>query len=204
MIRIAYSADQQELARQIRDDLIDEAAPARPVLLALVSAQSNRDPMVQEEIRQAIKKQAFVIPILAEDVDLPDLLEGCLALNFVGGYHRRRLRRHLSTAMMTRDDVRQANRRALALIGGLALLMFGLAIFSLMRGLVAFPVDEYNEEATFQAQWIQGLIGETLVFVQPRSAADAIHFETTLQAAPTRLLLYIRETATALPARQGE
>ena len=204
MIHIAYSADQQELARRIRDDLTDEAAPARPVLLALVSAQSNSDPMVQEDIRQAIKKQAFVIPVLTENVDLPDLLEGRLALNFVGGYHRRRLRRHLSPAMMTRDDVRQANRRALALIGGLALLMFGLAIFSLMRGLVAFPVDEYNEEATFQAQWIQGLIGETLVFVQPRSTADAVHFETTLQAAPTRLLLYIRETATALPARQGE
>ena len=204
MIRIAYSSDQQELAQRIRDDLTAESLPARPVLLALVSAQSNRDPMVQEEIRQAIKKQAFVIPVLAENVALPELLEGRPALNFVGGYHRRRLRRHLSTAMMTRDDVRQANRRALALIGGLALLMFGLAIFSLMRGLVAFPVDEYNEEATFQAQWIHGMIGETLVFVQPRSTVDAIHFETTLQAAPTRLLLYIRETATALPARQGE
>ena len=204
MIRIAYSSDQQELAQRIRDDLTAESLPARPVLLALVSAQSNRDPMVQEEIQQAIKKQAFVIPVLAENVALPELLEGRSALNFVGGYHRGRLRRHLSTAMMTRSDVRQANRRALALIGGLALLMFGLAIFSLMRGLVAFPVDEYNEEATFQAQWIQGMIGETLVFVQPRSTADAIHFETTLQAAPTRLLLYIRETATALPARQGE
>lgn len=204
MIRIVYSSDQQELARRIRDDLTNEAAPARPVLLALVSAQSNSDPMAQEEIRQAVKKQTLIIPILAEDVALPELLEGRPSLNFVGGYHRRRLRRHLSTAMMTRDDVRQANRRALALIGGLALLMFGLAIFSLMRGLVAFPVDEYNEEATFQAQWIQGLIGETLVFVQPRSAADAVHFETTLQAAPTRLLLYIRETATALPGRQEE
>ena len=204
MIRIAYSAEQQSLAEQIRDDLTSEALPARPVLLALVSSQSNRDPAVQAEIRQARQKGIGIIPILAENVALPESLDGCQPLNFAAGYSRERLWRRLSQATMTAADVRRANRRALALIGGLALLMFGLAIVSLMSGLVAFPVDEYNEEATFQAQWIHGMIGETLVFIQPRSTQDAVHFETTLQAAPTRLFLYIRETATALPSMREE
>ena len=204
MIQIAYSADQQALAGQIRDDLANQAVPTAPVLLVLVSAQSNSDPLVQEEIRRARQKQVSIIPILTENAALPELLAGCQALNFTAGYQRQRLWRHLSRGMMTERDLRQANRRALALIGGIALLMFGLAIFGLMRGLVAFPVAEYNEEATFQAQWINGLIGETLVFVQPRSTADALHFEATLQAAPTRLLLYIRETATALPNRRED
>ena len=204
MIRIAYSPDQQTLAEQIRDDLTRGIRPARPVLLALVSAQSNRDPAVQAEIRQAQRKGIGVIPILAENIALPEPLAGCHALNFAAGYSRERLWRRLSQATMTSADVRQANRRALMLIGGLALLMFGLAIVSLMSGRVAFPVEEYNEEATFQAQWIHGMIGETLAFVQPRSAQDALHFEATLQAAPTRLLLYIRETATALPSMREE
>ena len=64
--------------------------------------------------------------------------------------------------------------------------------------LVAFPVAEYNEEATFQAQWIDGLIRETLEAVQPRSTEDALNFAATHEAAPTRLFYYIRETATAL------
>lgn len=202
MIRITYSPEQQRLAERIRDDLTNETAP--PVLLALVSAQSNSDPTVQAEIKQARRKRIHIIPILTENAALPELLDGCRPLDFAAGYSRERLRRRLSQATMTPADVRQANRRALMMISGIALLMFGLAIIALMSGQVAFPVDEYNEEATFQAQWIQGLIVETLAAAQPRSADDAVHFEATLQAAPTRLLLYIRETATAIARAQEE
>lgn len=202
MIRITYSSEQQRLAERIRDDLANETAPS--VLLVLVSSQSNSDPTVQTEIKQARRKRIHIIPILTENAALPDLLDGCKPLDFAAGYSRERLWRRLSQAPMTPADVRQANRRALMMIGGIALMMFGLAIIALMSGQVAFPVAEYNEEATFQAQWIQGLIGETLTFAQPRSTDDAIHFEATLQAAPTRLLLYIRETATAISNIQEE
>jgi len=204
MIRITYSAEQQGLAEQIRDDLAGAAAPAQPILLVLVSAPSNSDPTVQAEIRQAQQKGSRIIPILAENTALPELLAGYRALDFAAGYHRRRLWRSLSQAAMTKAEVRQANRRALMVIAGIALLMFGLAIVTLMSGLIAFPVDEYNHEATFQAQWIHGMIGETLEAAQPRSTQDALHFEATLAAAPTRLFLYIRATATAMPKRQEE
>ena len=100
---------------------------------------------------------------------------------------------------MTPADIRRANRRALIVIASIAALMFGIAVVAMVNGFVAFPVAEYNEEATFQSLWIDGLIRETLEQVQPRTTEDALNFPATHEAAPTRLYLYIRETATALP-----
>ena len=48
--------------------------------------------------------------------------------------------------------------------------------------MVGFPVAEYNEDATFQAQWVDGLIRETLEHVQPRSTEDALNFPATYAA----------------------
>ena len=99
--------------------------------------------------------------------------------------------------------MRRANRRALAGIALLAALVFGLAIATMSSGLIAFPVAEYNEEATFQAEWIDGLIRATLEAAQPRTTEDARNFAATHDAAPTRLFYYIRETATALARQEG-
>lgn len=199
MNRIIHSADQQELAQAIRNELAAVPPPPQPLLIVLVSAQSNSDPAVQSEIRRAQEQQQRIIPILAENVALPPGLAGAKPLNFAGGYQPQMLLKRLSQAAMTREDIQKANRRALLVIGLIALLMFVLSMAAMSAGLIAFPVAEYNEEATFQAQWINGMIVETLEFVQPRSTADAVGFDATLQAAPTRLYLYIRETATALP-----
>ncbi|MCY3867390.1 MAG: TIR domain-containing protein [Chloroflexi bacterium] len=203
MIRITYSPDRQPLAERIRDDLSDRILRPTPFLIVLVSRHSNVDPHVQAEIEKAMAKSLPVLPILSEDVALPAALAEQLALDFSGGYDRDRLLRRLARLTGTQNDVRRANRRALVTIGGIAALMFGIALIAIAGGLVAFPVAEYNEEATFQAQWIGGLIGQTLERVQPRSTEDALHFPATHEAAPTRLYLYIRETATALPKAGG-
>lgn len=206
MINITYSADQSALAEQIRDDLSRaNFKAAHDVLLVLVSSESNNDPSVQAEIRQAIQRQIVsIIPILAENVTLPESLDPYKPLNFSGGYKRNALITRLSQTTMTQADVKQANRKALVFIGGIAVVMFVLAIIGIMGGMVAFPVDEYNEEATYQAEWINGLIVETLEAAQPRTTQDAIEFDATLEAVPTRVYLYIRETATALPDTQGD
>lgn len=203
MIRITYSPDQQPLAERIRDDLSDSAQLPAPLLIALVSSQSNADPQVQAEIEKARSSGLPVLPIRSEDVALPAALAGQRALDFSGGYDREGLLRRLARLNRTPQDVRRANRRALVAIGGIAALMFGVAVVAMAAGLVAFPVAEYNEEATFQAQWIGGLIIQTLERVQPRSTADALNFPATHEAAPTRLYFYIRETATALPKAGG-
>jgi len=205
MINITYSADQKALAEKIRNDLANAGfQPEQPVLLVLVSAESNNDPMVQDEINRAIKKAVSIIPILAEDVTLPESLDVYKPLNFSGSYKWQSLMTRLAQTTMNSDDVKKANRKALLVIGSIAFVMFLVGIYGIASGTVAFPVEEYNEEATFQAEWVNGLISETLEFVQPHTTQDATNFEATLEAAPTRLYLYIRETATAMPNYQGD
>ncbi|MCY4073391.1 MAG: hypothetical protein OXG60_19035 [Chloroflexi bacterium] len=204
MIHITFTADQAQLARQIRDDLAGLFESSPPLLIVLVSAASNQDPIVAAEIARARQSDVQLLPILTENVALPEPLVYEKPLNFAAGYRRASLLRRLSQSTMTRGEVRRANRRALLVIGAIAALMFGLAIIGILSGLVAFPVAEYNEEATFQSLWIDGLIRETLEYARPRSTDDALNFAATLEAAPTRLYYYVRGTATALPRTQGE
>lgn len=205
MIHITYSAGQADLANQIRNDISkSNFQTAYPLLLVLVSDESNADPSVQEEIQQATLKGIRIIPILTEQTTLPIILDEFKPLNFSGGYKRQPLMTRLSQSSMTPDDVKQANRRALIVIGGIAVVMFVIAIFGIMSGMVAFPVKEYNEEATFQAQMIDGLVHETLEYVKPKTTQDALNYEPTLEAVPTRLYYFARGTATALPSSQGD
>ena len=203
MIRITYSVKQTTLAERMRDDLARAIPAAQPLLIVLVSTDSNADPVVQAELAAALQAGERILPILADGAPLPRALERRPALDFRRGYSRERLLAAVTTATKPRAELRRANRRALAVIGALAALMFGVAIVTMVGGIVAFPVAEYNEEATFQAQWIDGLIGETLEAVRPRTTADAQNFAATHEAAPTRLYYYIRETATALAAEEG-
>ena len=203
MIRITYSRDQKPLAEQIRDDL-RSASLSQPLLIVLVSRQSNADPHVQSELEAALADGARVLPILAEDIAPPASLENRQALDFSAGYNRERLLRQLDQAARRPDALRRANRRGLIIVGAFAILMFCIALIVINRGLVAFPVAEYNEEATFQAQWVDGLIGETLAAVQPRTTEDALQFAATYEAAPTRLHFYIRATATAAAKSGGD
>ncbi len=205
MISITYSADQKSLAEKIRDDLASaDVQPAHPVLIVLVSNESNNDPSVQREVEQALKRGFTIVPILTESVSVPETLDAVKPLNMSGGYKSQPLLTRLSQSTMTRTDVRTANRRALTVIGAIALVMFSMGIIGIMGGVVAFPVDEYNEEATYQAEWVNGLIVETLEYAQPRTTQDAENFEATLEAVPTRVFLFVRGTATALPNTQEE
>jgi len=202
MIRITYTEEQTPLAERIRDDLAAANEAPLPLLIVLVSAASNADPVVQAELAQALAAGERILPILAEAVALPPALGDRPALDFSRGYSREGLLERVARATAPGVELRRSNRRALLVFALLAVLMFGLAIVTMVNGIVAFPVAEYNEEATFQAQWIDGLIRETLEAVQPRSTEDALNFAATHEAAPTRLFYYIRETATALAAGQ--
>ena len=204
MIRITYSPEQTDLAQAIRDDLAEGYDAIHPLLIVLVSQQSSGDPLIQAEIETALNQRVQILPVLVDDVELPSALAVFPTLDFSSGYSRTRLMAHLSQVSKSGTQMRKANRRALLVIGGIAALMFALAIVAMIGGLVAFPVAEYNEEATFQALWIDGLIRETLEYVQPRTTEDAQNFAATFEAAPTRLYYYVRGTATALARSQED
>ena len=197
MIRITYAQAQAELAQAISADIAADFDPAHQILILLATRQAVSDAYVLAEIERALQRGDTIVPLLLEETPLPETLRGLRALDFTGGYNRITLLEHLAQMSRTGESIRRANRRGLFIIGGIAVLMFALAIIGIGSGLVAFPVDEYNEEATLQAQWIDGLIGATLEYVQPRSTAEAQNFAATFEAAPTRLRFYIRGTATA-------
>ncbi len=197
MIRITYAPTDQELAQRISLDLSHQAASAQPLLIVLASEAALVEPSVQAEIAGAQRLNRPILPILTGAVELPAMLANLQPLDFRAGYDREQLLARAARLAGRRKDIRRANRRALAVFVCLVAIMFGLAIAGMAGGLVAFPVAEYNEEATFQAQWIDGLIHETLEFVQPRSTEDALNFAATYEAAPTRLHFYVRGTATA-------
>lgn len=198
MIRITYARDQQPLAERIRDDLSAAEQLAQPWLIVLVSLQSRRESTVQAEIERAIAEHRPILPILVDEAELPAALAQWPSLDFRQGYMRESLLSCLEQDRAEGHAIRRANRRALAAFGILAALIFALAIVAMANGAVAFPVAEYNEEATFQAGWIDGYIRETLEYAQPRTTADALNFAATFEAAPTRLYFYVRGTATAL------
>ncbi len=197
MIRITYAPADQALAHSIRADLSHQAAQSQALLIVLASAASLAEPSVQSEIARAQQQGTPILPILTDAVDLPPALAKLRPLDFCAGYQSDLLLKRANELTGRRRDIRKANRRALLVFAGIAAIMFSLAIAGMSAGLVAFPVAEYNEEATFQAQWIGGLIQETLEYVRPRSTADAMNFAATYEAAPTRLHFYVRGTATA-------
>ncbi|MCY3573981.1 MAG: hypothetical protein OXG92_05125 [Chloroflexi bacterium] len=198
MIRITYAPADQALAHSIRADLSQGASPAQSLLVVLASDAALAEPSVQSEIAQAQQQGSPILPILTGAGELPPALAKLRPLDFRDGYQSDLLLQRVDKLTNRRRDIRKANRRALLVFAGLATIMFSLAIAGMSAGLVAFPVAEYNEEATFQAQWIDGLIRETLEYVQPRSTADAMNFAATYAAAPTRLHFYVRGTATAV------
>ena len=162
-------------------------------------------PPYKAKLKRALKRGDTIIPILTESVSVPESLDDYKPLNMAGGYKSKPYSHALEP--IDNDAHGCCNRLTVApltVIGFIALMMFSLAIIGIMGGVVAFPVDEYNEEATYQAEWVNGLIVETLEYAQPRTTQDAENFEATLEAVPTRVFLFVRETATALPNNQEE
>ncbi len=197
MIRITYAPADQALAHSIRVDLSHQATQTQSLLIVLATDAALAEPSVQSEIARAQQQGTPILPIMTGVVELPPPLAKLRPLDFRAGYQSDRLLER-ANELVSRRNIRRANRRALMVFAGIATIMFSLAILGMSAGLVAFPVAEYNEEATFQSQWIDGLIRETLEAVQPRSTADAMNFAATYEAAPTRLHFYVRGTATAL------
>ena len=62
MIRITYTAQDRALAEQIRDDLTGSFESSPPLLIVLVSAASNQDPVVAAEPNAPAKAAPYSCP----------------------------------------------------------------------------------------------------------------------------------------------
>ena len=203
MIRITYAPANEALAQRIRAELSHSAIAGQSLLIALASDAALQESSALAEIERAERAGIPILPIIADDVALPAGLAKLDPLDFRAGYDGEKLLSRVGRLAGHRQEIRKRNRRLGIAIALLAAVVFGWAVGGITSGTVAFPVAEYNEEATFQAEWIDGLIRETLEFVQPRSTQDAMGFAATYEAAPTRLHFYVRGTATALANEPG-
>jgi hypothetical protein len=203
MLNITYAARDQQLAQQLQTDLQQARLTLdHSYLLVLLSPAALQDDTIQQNITAALRDNVRVIPILLENVAIPSALREVPPVNFSGGYRAKTLIAYLKRAEVGAARL-ASNQRILGFIAIMVAIMFGVSIWGITSGQVAFPDEEYATEnarnnATMNAQ-IDGLVQATLEEFMPRTTADALNFDSTVQAAPTRIQEFLGGTATALP-----
>lgn len=100
-------------------------------------------------------------------------------------------------APKTEAEQRRANLNSALFISIPMFLSFFIAIYLIGVEHVQMPVEEYDQVETARASQRNTLIAPTLEFMLPKNEADAAAFDSTVQAAPTRLRPFLVETATA-------
>lgn len=219
MITIAYNPADAQLAGKIAADLDTDSdfersetvQPGREnVLIAVISAAANADTTVENAILDSLDHGQHVIPVLAEQTELPRWLEHIPPQDFSTDYDYTPLRERL--VAVTAPDapapikvltprVKRSNRQVLLVIAVPVLLIFVAALYMIgVLGLRA-PIEEYDEIDTQVAETRDFLIQPTLrtyATFLPRSTEDAAVFDSTARALPTRLRPFFAATATAI------
>jgi hypothetical protein len=213
MITLAYAPGDAALGTQIRQDLqrsgqnVSEQVEKNSVLIALISPQSNADAGVQAKIIEALDKHIHIIPVQAGNAPLPKLIDNLPPLDFTDGkYPIDALKQTIETLnapdaprplTALTPSKRKSNQRAglVLLIPVFLMFLAGLYLVGVMH--VQYPQSEYDLQETARVQQRNTLIGPTLQVVLPRTTADALAFDTTVEALPTRLREFAAATATS-------
>ena len=204
MIQITYAPSQQTLAERIQADLTDlQVELERPILIVLVSEDIAGTDDVHKAIRNAKRNGQQLLPILTDDSALPPLMSYLSALDFRAGYDQEALSMRIAELNQGLPDKSVANRRALIVAVIVTGGMFVLSLLVIGGGLIAFPEEEYDQEATELALEIQYRIIGTLEYLQPQSTSDAQNFPATLEAVPT-LAPFLEMTATTSAGERDE
>lgn len=197
---VFHEADAALAQRIQRDAQAHPDLAAGRALVVLVSAAALADPHVRQRIEAARDRGEPVVPVLAEAVPLPRLIEHIAPADFTQGYDfdalAERLRAPAAALQMKvlTPAARAANRRAAVIFAVLALIMFALGLYGVgVLGLQA-PTEEYNEVETEIILTRDGYIEAAL----PRSTEDALNFQATADAARPTLRPLLIATATAL------
>jgi len=199
MLEITFTEGDEAIAYRIRDDV--QASNIRvdePISIVLISAAALEDSNVSAAIRKALAQNHKIVPVLLEDMNLPESLRDLNVLDLSDGYKANQVLGAVRRANIG-DTVLQSNQRILFYLGSMIVLVFAISIGALATGIVGFPEEEFaNEAATREAQ-IQTLTFPTLDAYMPRSTEDALDFPLTVEAASTRNAPLLAASATALP-----
>lgn len=198
MLNITYAVNDSDLAERMQRDLAQaNMRSENPMLIVLVSPESNADNTVRETIQQALANKEVVLPIIVREAPLPDALKNHRALNLSQKYKSQRLIQFVRRANLTQAQVRN-NRLILLVLGVVVLVMFGISLASIGAGVIAFPEEEYATENALRNQQIETLVYPTIDAFLPRSTEDALAFPATIEAANTRNAPLLSLTATGI------
>jgi hypothetical protein len=206
-LNLTYAPGDATLAARIQQDLraagytVHEPAQPNAPLVAVLSPGANTDQAVQNRIIQALDQHQHIIPVFAQTVPLPKLIDHLQPLDFSSSYNFPALTARLDGLATARPPltvrtptIRKANRRIGYVLVFLALFWFALGFFLVGGGFVRPPDSEYNAIETE----IVLTRNYYLDMNRPRTTEQAANFPATLKAAPTAQRPFLVETATAM------
>lgn len=216
-VKLASSAADAALAQRLAGDLRGQFTVVEGInavdydVLALVlSKAAEADAVIREAMIAALDAGKHIIPVLAEPVALPRLINHLTAADFsAGAYPIDDLR--AAVAYLSGPDAPLAMRvltpKTRRQNRGVGLIVFAAAFIMFAIGLIAVgvfdleaPAEEYANIETQIVATRDALIGPTLeVYGQflPRSTDEAAVFEATLERIPTVHRPFMEATATA-------
>lgn len=210
-VTLIYAESESKLAARIRADLetasvavhADVQPGRQALLLVLLSPAARDDRAVQQAIITALDNGQHVVPLLAEPVELPRLIDNLEPLDFSEDYDapallqrlRRISRADAPSPLVALTPARKAaNRRSALFVGFFALLSF-VAAFILI-GVLGYgpPEDQFASVETQIFLTRNYFIDNAL----PRSTEDAVEFPATLERARPSVQPFLALTATGI------
>lgn len=217
MITVAYAPADAALGAQIERDLAQAGwqlsetiqrgseRVSDSLLVVLISPQSKTE--VEPKIIEALDQHIHILPVLLGSVTLPKLINNLLPLDFSEGRYSFEALQAAITALTSPDAPRpmmaltpakrRANQQAGLILAIPVLVMFAAGIYLVGVLGVQFPQADFDIQETARVEQRNTLIGPTLDAVLPKTTSDALAFETTVQALPTRLRDFAGATATS-------
>lgn len=221
VLKFAYAAADAALANRMINDLrgshtISEgpAATGYQLLVLVLSQAGLADAGVTDALYDALDDSKHIIPVLAEPVAVPRLINHLTPADFSGGaYPIDDLRNAIG--YLTGPDaplpMRVLTPRTKKKNRNIGLIVFLAAFIMFMAGIIGVgvyhlqaPAEEYNAIETQIVQTRDAIIGPTLNALGqylPRSTEEASVFEATLQRMPTVHRPFMEATATAEAVR---
>ncbi|MFN8379519.1 MAG: hypothetical protein U0452_12705 [Anaerolineae bacterium] len=217
VLKFAYAASDAALTNRIMNDLRGDhtitegpSAEGYQLLVLVLSGRGLADEAVTEAMYDALDGSIHIIPVLAEKVAVPRLINHLTPADFSdGAYPITDLRSAISyltgpnaplAVRVLTPRTKKKNRNIGLIVFLVAFIMFTIGVIAVgVYGLQA-PAEEYNAVDTEVAQTRDAIIGPTLNALGqylPRSTDDAAVFESTLQRMPTVHRPFIEATVTA-------
>lgn len=207
MPKLSFTETHRTLAERLTADLAQagfDATSAPLIMILPLTAHTS----AEQALFDALDTHQHVIAIVADDQPLPQVIDHLQPLDFRKGAYpfellTREIRRLQSPdapppMVVLTPNKRKANRQSAIIFVLMVLVMFGVGIYLVGGQIVQFPVDEYNAVETERVDQRNTIIAPTVEALLPRSTEQALNFDATLQAAPTRLRDFVRQTATAI------